>query len=519
MRFLKHNKISFGTKIFYVFTIFIVLTYISFSSFFIYYQSKTLKKNLINEGKLLIDLLSYSSRLGVFAENANLLKDPIEGIMHNKEVMLVQVFTDNGRQLKKQERTGKETNEKSSKKYFTRHDKIMNMIKKSKSTYYSEDNDTFEFWAPVISKRTKSEEEGLFFEENVSQTDDTIIGFVRIIFTTELLNKNLKGMLLKSIFIPITFMVPGWFILYFIVKGITSPLNRLSDGVTAVGTGSSVERVSVETKDEIGKLAQAFNDMVESLKTKDVEKQQIEEQLRQAQKMEAIGTFAGGIAHDFNNILNVIIGYGNLLLKQMNSQDSERDYLDNLLSTAKRASYLTKSLLTLSRQQEINLEPVNINDIIRNLEKILVSLMSKDIEISTNLSEEDLVVMADTGQIEHVLINLVTNARDAMPHGGTFTISTECVNKDKQFIIFSGHGDPGQYAVISVTDTGIGMNDQIKEKIFDPFFTTKEQGKGTGLGLSMVYGIIKQHNGYINVSSKPGQGTIFKIYLQLSKLR
>jgi PAS domain S-box-containing protein len=247
------------------------------------------------------------------------------------------------------------------------------------------------------------------------------------------------------------------------------------------------------------------------------ERKRLEQQLLQAQKMEAIGQLAGGIAHDFNNILTAIIGFGTLLKIETSKDDLLRSYVTQILTSAERAANLTQALLAFSRRQIISPRPMNLNEIIQGVERLLSRLIGEDIELSTFLTDKELTVMADSGQIETVLMNLATNARDAMPDGGSLIIKTELTEINHEFIKAYGYGRPGFYALISVEDTGHGMDEKTKERIFEPFFTTKEVGKGTGLGLSMVYGIIQQHDGYINVYSEPGKGSTFKIYLPLIK--
>jgi PAS domain S-box-containing protein len=244
-------------------------------------------------------------------------------------------------------------------------------------------------------------------------------------------------------------------------------------------------------------------------------KRRLEEQLRQSQKMEAIGTLAGGIAHDFNNILTAIIGYAGLLKTGVSQDDLLRDYVNEMMISCERASLLTQSLLAFSRKQVISPKPVDLNKVIKKVEALLMRVIGEDIELRTILAHRDLTVMADVGQIEQVLMNLAANARSAMPDGGILSIGTEALELDDEFTKAHGYGIPGPYALISVTDTGHGMDEKTKERIFEPFFTTREVGKGTGLGLAMVYGIIKQHEGYINTYSELGKGTTFKIYLPL----
>ena len=247
------------------------------------------------------------------------------------------------------------------------------------------------------------------------------------------------------------------------------------------------------------------------------ERRNLEFQLAQSQKIEAIGTLAGGVAHDFNNIIGAIMGYASLLQMKMDRTDIKSTYVANILSASEKAANLTQSLLAFSRKQLITLKPIFLNEIIEHMQKILARLLTEDIEFRTFLSDEKLTVLADEGQIDQVIMNLVTNARDAMPKGGSLTIITSPFTIDDKFIQSCGFGKKGQYACISVVDTGKGMDPTVRAKVFEPFFTTKEVGKGTGLGLSLVYGIVKQHNGFIEVYSKINIGTAFHIYLPLTQ--
>jgi PAS domain S-box-containing protein len=243
------------------------------------------------------------------------------------------------------------------------------------------------------------------------------------------------------------------------------------------------------------------------------EKRRLEEQLRQSQKMEALGTLVGGVAHDFNNIITAIIGFGSLAQMHMEETDPRASHLHQILSAADRAATLTRSLLTFCRKQEIETRPGDMNKIVRNVEKMLRRLLREDIEMDISLTGCALNVMVDEGQIQQVMMNLATNARDAMPDGGRLTISSAQFVMDEDFIKNHGYGVSGKYALLIFSDSGKGMDEETRQRVFEPFFTTKEVGKGTGLGLSVCYGIITQHNGYINCYSEPDRGTTIRIYL------
>lgn len=247
-------------------------------------------------------------------------------------------------------------------------------------------------------------------------------------------------------------------------------------------------------------------------KNSEEEREHLEAQLRQAQKIEAIGTMAGGIAHDFNNILTVISGYASLLQTELSPDNSLQKCANQILAASEKAMSLTKGLLAFSRKQAVQLNPVNLNEIINGIEKILGRLLTEDITLQKNLSNEDIVIMGDITQIDQILFNLSSNARDAMPGGGRLTIETRLIDITEKYKDMPGYMEPGTYALLTVSDTGHGIDEKTREHIFDPFFTTKDVNKGTGLGLSTVYGVVKQHKGYINVYSEPGIGTAFHIY-------
>ncbi len=278
------------------------------------------------------------------------------------------------------------------------------------------------------------------------------------------------------------------------------------------GARSWVETRTAPLKDAQGKIT-----MLLGICRDITEHKKLEAQLRHAQKMEAIGTLSGGIAHDFNNILTAIIGYSNILKLKLKKDDTARPFVEQILASADRATGLTQSLLAFSRKMVTNLAPMNLNETVQHAEKLLRRIIGEDIELKTVIAGVSATVVADSGQIDQVLMNLVTNARDAMPEGGTITITAGVTELGNEFIRTYGYGKPGTYAVMSVTDTGIGIDEKFLDRIFEPFFTTKEVGRGTGLGLSIVYGIIKSHNGYINCSSRLGHGTTFTVYLPLTE--
>ena len=276
------------------------------------------------------------------------------------------------------------------------------------------------------------------------------------------------------------------------------------------GTEKIINFIPVQL--ETGENLIACEDITE-LKRAEEEKAVLHEQLRQSQKVEAIGRLAGGIAHDFNNLLTVIKGYSQLSSFELKEGDPLRVNIDEIQNAAERAASLTRQLLAFSRRQVMEMKVLDLNTLLRDLEKMLRRVIGEDIEMVIQLAEDLGRVRADVGQIEQVIMNLAVNAKDAMPSGGKLTIETADVELDESYARSHVDVKPSHYVMFSVSDTGVGMTSGVRERIFEPFFTTKEMGKGTGLGLSTTYGIVKQSEGHIWVYSVQGKGTTFKIYL------
>jgi len=285
---------------------------------------------------------------------------------------------------------------------------------------------------------------------------------------------------------------------------------RRKDGTTLPVIAQ--DRIVWEKRRKITGIRSTLEDITERRRAEEVLRKS-EEQLRQWQKVEAIGRLAGGVAHDFNNLLMTIKGCSELLLGEFDEHDLRREEVEEIRKAAERATSLTRQLLAFGRRQVLLPQVLNLNDIVENMNRMLSRLIGEDIQLLTVLGPDLWPVKVDPGQIEQVLMNLAVNGRDAMPRGGKLTIETANKELDEDYARRHVAVKPGAYVLLAVSDNGCGMDKETQSHLFEPFFTTKEQGKGTGLGLSTVYGIIKQSGGNIWVYSELGQGTSFKIYL------
>ena len=320
------------------------------------------------------------------------------------------------------------------------------------------------------------------------------------------LNRVLLGLGLLSV-------LAGSTLVFLISHTFTRPLESLVRGVRALDRGDFGYPLDTNGGDEVAEVTATFDRMRTNLQKTLDEQKQLEQRLRQAHKMEAIGRLAGGVAHDFNNLLTIIRGHGDILLDRAGAAASDRHSLEQIQKAANRAVSMTRQLLAFSRMQVLEPRIVDLNVVVADMGKMLPRLIGEHIEFSFNPASQLSMVKADPGQIEQVILNLVVNARDAMPQGGTISVRTSNIVLDQAQASQRAPMVPGEYVMLSVADTGHGMDEKTKALIFEPFFTTKEVGKGTGLGLATVYGVVKQSGGFIWVESSPGKGTAFEIYL------
>jgi PAS domain S-box-containing protein len=366
-------------------------------------------------------------------------------------------------------------------------------------------------WNPFMEQMT-----GLGSSEVLGKHHSDLFPFVKEKGLDRLIARALKG---ESVTTPeFSFYVPGsgktgW------ASADYGPLRDWKGAI--VGVLATIEDI---TRRKVAEEALAHSEQryrsiveegaVEALRLSEANKVELEKQRLHSQKMEAVGRLAGGVAHDFNNLLTAILGYAQLLQGRLGADHPLGSEVDEILDAGHRAAALTSQLLAFSRRQTLNASNINLNDTIGNLMKMLRRIIGEDVELGFQPSPDLNDVFADPGQIEQVIMNLAVNARDAMPGGGRLRIETGNVTLDDAFCREHLWAQPGDYVRISVSDSGAGMDPEIQRRIFEPFFTIKEVGKGTGLGLSVVYGIVKQHDGLIQIYSEPDHGTTFNLYLK-----
>lgn len=493
-------------KVLLKFFILIIAISFSFIAIFISHQVANQKGHLVEEGLAFVRLLAQNSRLGVLTENPEFLKDITDSMMQRKEVVSIQILSSDGKILAQQGRPEASSG-------------IINNM--SKEPYYIELPDDFEFRASVITHSNSATGSQLFMDS--AQTEQ-VSGYVRLAISKDGLLRNSKALLIRGVTLAVIFSIIGFFIAYFASKNITGPIAKLKEWVATIEEGDLDAHISIRTNDEIEDLGAAINRMAQSLKAREAEKVTLMEHLCQAQSLDAIGRFSAGVAHDFNNILTII--RSNLELADSKSPEYIRGYLEKSINASDRGRAIIKNLLSFARKAPAEQELLNIGFITSGVVKMLSATIDQKIKLNIDIEPNLWKTMADSGQVQQVVMNLILNAQDAIrdcmeddaTKDRTFgvDIATKNVHISKNRCSGYPQAAHGDYILLSVEDNGSGMDKVTMSHIFEPFFTTKkptfERKSGLGLGLPTVHGIVKRLNGWIDVKSEQGQGTSFNIY-------
>jgi PAS domain S-box-containing protein len=630
--FINLFKEHFAIKVFVFFVSLMLAASLSFTAFFINRQGNSMKEDLIRNGMLLSKLLAYNSRIGVFSENKGILKDVVDGVIQQENVLKVSLYNEKIDLLLEQEKSNLVVTEASSDEVPALKTKITRQVKESGSVFINDYDECLIFWYPVVSQSNYAMDP-LFSGKETSEPQQKIIGFVKLALDKRPLFKRLNALLLNSSLIGFCLLVIGSAFVYLLIRGITGPLYRLTEGVKMLGRGERVEMLSEETSDEIGKLAAAFNTMSDSLRKREAaltdseekyrqlfelesdaifliedgtdqilevnktasqmydysrdellgmneadlasspddvkqpfhesagfipvryhrkkdgtvfpvetsvarllwqgkkvrisavrdvtdrlksEEEQIrlEVKLRQAQKMEAIGTLAGGVAHDFNNVLGIIVVNTELVMYEIPEETQAHENLEEIMKACLRARDMVRQILAFSRKDEARTKPVMIGPLVKESIKLFRSFVPDNVDIVQDIQAESDIVMADPTQIHQILMNLYNNAAYVLKEtGGTIGIRLKNIDVPDDKSSECPGLTRGRYLKLSVSDTGQGIQPEILERIFEPYFTTKKFGEGSGMGLAIAHGIVKSHGGNITVESEPGKGAVFNVIL------
>ncbi len=509
LQFLKFILQNFRLKVFVIVAIVILLMTATFTVYFVQQRYRSLNDELIKMGSVLSGLLANNSKLGIFSENERFLKDPAEGVLEHDGVSSVYIFTKHGKILIGKERSS-EAGERAiaDKDIYIR--KTLELMKESKGPFYFEHKEKYDFWAPVISKTHYLSEDALFFEESETKIREDVIGFVNISLDKSILNVELRRILIRASVMGVILLLTGFFMAYYVTGWFTKPLNRLTEAVRAAGAGGPVEDVPVETADEIGRLAESFNDMISSLKKREADKLQIEAQLRQSQKMEAVGQLAGGVAHEINNPINSIINYAQLIIDEGEKGSSEYAFAERIIAEGGRIANIVKGLLAFSRESREERRKVSISEVIsETLSLIAVQLKKDGINLILDMPGELPEIKASPQHLVQVFLNIIDNSRYALNQ--KYPARSE--DKFLKITCEEVSVDNSIYVRATFYDRGTGIPSEMIEQVTNPFFTTKPAGSGTGLGLSISYGIIEEHGGRFRINSVEGEYAEFVIDL------
>lgn len=491
----------FVVQLFLRFSAVVTLTTGLFTFAFVYYQGRITEQRLIEEGRALTKVAAATMRLGVFTENTTIIDRSAAEIFQSPQVQGIRVIGPHGRIIHSVRRDGGPAGEDHFKAT------VEDSLVQRQVAWLPAGRNRYIFYEPVLASPEQQDSVGLFFDEKGKREEEAIGAVLLEYDFREPLRVQRRVTLFNSLFLAlaISLLVNGAAVP--LVRRAMRPIDRLTKAAEEMREkGTAVKPLEVDRNDELGKLTQSFNAMAEALRQKESERQRLEEHMRQAQKMEAIGLLSGGLAHDFNNLLTAILGHTQIVSAELGNSPLANN-MKQIEACAYHAAGITRNLLTFSRKAIVNKTQLDLGEVLQSMASLIRSLIPENISLNILTDPTPVCVVADRPQIQQCILNLALNAKDAMPDGGSLTIA-----------VSKRPGDNGSPAgTLDVSDTGGGIPQDIIGRIFEPFFTTKEIGEGTGLGLSIVYGIVQGSGGKIGVKSDVGAGTAFSITLPLIK--
>jgi signal transduction histidine kinase/CheY-like chemotaxis protein len=507
---------NLSVQIFVIFSLLICSISAAFSLLTVYHQRYALVQELMENGSLLTRSLTYSCRIGVFSENPSLLKAPVQGVFQYKDVLEVTVFNSKGQPLFQKVNPKEEPGARDAENHPVSLSGSLAPIpipSLSKGLHIDDQPREIVFWSAIMPDTEYNINSPLLEGMRAAQDRQPPLGYLRLSLGKAAMKRQLLLMLIRNMAIAVCFLVLGTLITFILAQRITEPLKRLTQAAITSSREGVFHKLPVESRNEIGDLATAFNSLSDALDKRDQEKKLLEERLWQSQKMEAIGTLAGGIAHDFNNILGIISGFCEIALLTAPPESKYKSYLQEVFKAASRAKDLVKQILAFSRKSEKEERPLQISVVLKETLKMLRASLPSTIELRQYIPADLPAVIGDPTQIYQVVMNLCANASHAMREkGGLLEIRLEEVRVDRQETQRHPNLRPAKYQRLTVRDTGHGMTQTVLNRIFDPFFTTKGPGEGTGMGLAVVHGIMQAHDGVVLASSELGKGTCFEVF-------
>ena len=523
---IRSRKITLQFRIFTLISILVVSGMIVICFFFLDKLEERMYDEFTKRGKLIVKNFSSNSMEGILIEDINTLELTIQKLFNIEDIIYASIYDSeqtmlagNGRTLNRQQ------------SYVSRSITKLEIFEVS-----TDDSENI----PV-----------LVFNNPVFDEDNIYIGWVQLGVSLERIDHEIKKMTIHSLALLVILIVVGSITSYWVANNIAKPINNLTTVSKIIAGGNLDHEIDTSRSDEIGSLSKSFAFMRDSIRDKiqlleneaakreqllntlsakneelqknidercraENEKLELEKRLRHTEKMQAIGELAGGIAHDFNNQLTVIRGFADVLVYQLDNESDMYDSAKRISKATERSADLISQLLAFARKGKFISDAVDIHQIIGEAVAFLEHSIDKRIQIQQHLTASPHIVLGDASQLENAILNIAINARDAMPKGGKIILYTEVVSLDhKHYLYKEFEIDPGPYVLISISDTGIGIDEETKKRIFEPFYTTKKEGSGTGMGLAAVYGTVRNHGGAIITKSKMGHGTTFRVYLPL----